>query len=253
MKKKLSILEVSACSNKQASKKLKFVGNTDERIVFMFHKILQKDAYDIISVRDISWSGLERVKHKLGACGYKLYIHKDWDNIKDKWRYSCLSAVFCREDVKFEQLYTSECFDTVFRYVYGKIELGDNEIFFKTSHIPCVDDSKFHVKNQIKRKESMLLDEIEFQKSKENCLAISAGDFNGAPSTGDFYCQDLFDNFSFVDTALANTYEDKMLDHCYISKALRDSDIVKVKTEVLNDYYMLFTDHKLITITLEAA
>lgn len=41
MKRQFKILEISACSNKQAAKKLKFVGNAEERIIILLQKVLQ--------------------------------------------------------------------------------------------------------------------------------------------------------------------------------------------------------------------
>lgn len=251
MNKTLKILEVSACGNRQAAKKLRFVGDMDNRILFMFQKIMQKGHYDIFSVRDIPWHSLCKLQRQLGMYGYRMYIHKSWNNVKEKWRYTCLSALFCLDTVEFNQMYTSDKFETVLRYVYGRISFDGEDIYYKTSHFPCVDDSKSHLSQQIERKVTMLKDENEFQRLMNDSYAISSGDFNGAQGE-DYYGQEQFDIFEFVDTVLGDTYENKTLDHCFISKALRDSRI-KVSAEVIDDYYMLLSDHKIILITLEAA
>ena len=249
-KNELNIIEVSACGNRQAEKKLKYQGNMNDRINTLIKKVLQKGTWHLISVRDIPYRSLNLLEEELKFYGYKMIMHKSFKDVKEKWRYTCLSALFVIDTVEFEQMYTSDKFETVLRYVFGRINIGGEFIYYKTSHFPCVDKSLRH---HIERKVKMLEDENEFQRLMDEALefAISAGDFNGEPS-GDFCGQEEFDKFRFVDKVLSDTYQNKRLDHCYISKALNDSHI-KIKVEALDDYYMVLTDHRLISIKLKSA
>lgn len=249
MNEKMTILEVSACGNRQAEKKLRFHGDMDARIIFMMQKLLQKEKWNLISIRDIPWHSLQKLERELGRLGYKMYMHESWQDVKEKWRYTCLSALFVSEGIEFSQKHTSDKFESILRYVYGKFYFEGEEIVYKTSHIPCVDDSRSNLIHQIERKTSMLEDELIFQEENKNNLAISAGDFNGDPFSRCGYAQELYEQFPFIDTVSGDTYEDKTLDHVYISERLRDSDI-KVTTEIIDDYYMQLTDHKIIAITL---
>jgi hypothetical protein len=248
----MTFLEVSDCGNKQAEKKLGFIGSTDARTEELFKKMMSQRQWDIISVRDIPWHTLKNLEMDLDAKGYRMYIHKSWKNVKQKWRYTCLSALFVKENVAFEQIYTDDQFDTTLRYVAGKIHFAGKEILYKTNHIPCVDVNRPNLSHQTQRKIAMLEDEVQFQLKNQSSLAISAGDFNGDLVNGEWYGQEQYERFVFRDTVTENTYEDKRLDHVFISNAFENSDIT-VKTEVLADYYMQYTDHKIIAITLKAS
>ena len=251
MNKEIKILEISACCNKQAEQKLFFKGSSGDRMYLFINEILQKESYDVLSIREISWNALKKVKHLLMLHGYKFYIHEDWNSVKvsNRWRYTCLSAVFVKENIEFKQLYTSDNFDTTLRYVLGEIKFENYCIYWKTSHIPCVDDEVSRAEYQINRKKLMLLDEIQFQKNMVNNLVLSTGDFNGG-AEGDYHCCDLYNQFVFEDLIKEATYEDKCLDHVFVSKNLIDNKDVKVEAKVLNEFYMKFTDHKLISISL---
>lgn len=255
VKKKLRILEVSACGNKQAEKKLKFQsGAMDIRITFLFRELLKKGTYELISVRDIPFHALKKLQRELSIYGYRMFIHKSWNTVagRQRWRYTCLSALFVADGVEFEQIYSGDKFPTLLRYVAGRISFAGKEIFYKTSHFPCVDGSRSCIENQICRKTAMLEDEVTFQEAHQNDICISAGDFNGAPG-GDFYGQEQFESFLFTDMVSENTYEDKSLDHVYVSKGLRETENLKLSVEFLEDYYMVLTDHKILSVELEAA
>ncbi len=99
----------------------------------------------------------------------------------------------------------------------------------------------------------MLQDELDYQKTKNECLAISLGDFN-CGAIGDFHDgQKEFKELEWTDTVLVPTYGNKYLDHCFLSPELVASDKIKVTTEVIDDYYMTHSDHKIIRVTLSAS
>lgn len=126
-----------------------------------------------------------------------------------------------------------------------------HDIYFRTSHVPCVDDTRSQLSKQIERKEKMLDADIEFQKEHQNDCAICSGDYNGAADEEDCYCRERFNDFIFKDLLSENTYEEQKLDHCYVSEGFSGKGIT-VNAEILDDYYMQFSDHKMISITLKA-
>lgn len=249
MKNTIQILEYSACSNKQAMIKLKYSGNSDLRVVFGIKNMISEYDFDLISVRDIAYHTLVKLKKELAVLGYIMYIHPEFKSQKDKYRYTCLSALFIKKEINFEQIFGDEQFETIFRYISGKLDLAGNEIIYKTGHAPCVDDSRPGLSKQIKRKEDYLSAEVEFQNKYRNVLALSSGDFNGA-GDADCYCQELYEKFCFEDLIHEKTYEEQRLDHCYISPAMKESNNINVTAEVLDDYYMQLTDHKMIKIVM---
>lgn len=248
----MSILEYSACGNKQSAQKLKFRGNHDLRIIFAIEKMLEKKSWDLISVRDIPYHSLKRLEPELRAMGYRMVIDPTWKMVKEKWRYTCLSVLFVKNTLKFSQIAGNFGFDTVLRYVCVSLKFYGHDIYFRTSHIPCVDDTRSQLSKQIERKEKMLGADIEFQKDHQNDCAICSGDYNGAIDEEDCYCRELFEDFSFNDLISENTYEEQKLDHCYVSEGFSGKGIT-VNAEILDDYYMQFSDHKMISITLKAS
>lgn len=245
------ILEYSACGNKKSAQKLKFSGDHDLRIIYAIKQMVNKTNWDIISVRDISNHALKKLEPELLFLGYRMFIDPTWKTVKDKWRYTCLSMLFAKDSVGFAQIAGNEGFETVLRYICGKFTFNGNEIFYRTSHIPCVDDTRSQLAKQIERKERMLEAEISFQKEHQQNYAICSGDYNGALDE-DCYCKELFDEFLFVDTITEPTYESKKLDHVYVSDGLSNSTL-SVESEILDDFYMQFSDHKMISITLKAS
>lgn len=248
----VNILEYSACGNKQSAQKLKFKGNHDLRIVFALKKMIKKKSWDLISVRDIPYHSLKQLEPTLQAMGYRMYIDPTWKAVKEKWRYTCLSALFVKNTINFSQVAGYFGFNTVLRYVCGFFKFNGHDIYFRTSHIPCVDDTRSQLAHQIERKENMLRADIEFQKEHQNGCAICSGDYNGAADKENCYCKDLFEEFIFTDLISNPTYEDRKLDHVYISKGF-ESKGISVVAEILEDYYMQFSDHKMISITLKAS
>lgn len=250
----ISILEFSACGNKQAASKLKFKswkGNQDIRIVSALEKIIRKREWDLISVRDIPYHSLKQVEPILEIMGYKMFIDPTWKSVSQKWRYACLSVLFVRNAIKFSQIAGYFGFETTLRYVCGFFSFNGHKIYYRTSHIPCVDYTRSHLSHQIERKENMLVADIEFQKEHQNDCAICTGDYNGDVEEEDCYCRELFEEFIFMDLVSEATYETHKLDHCYISDGFNGSGI-SIEAEVLDDYYMQFTDHKMIAVTLKA-
>lgn len=248
----INILEYSACGNKQSAQKLKYKGNHDQRSLAALQVMLRKTPYDLISVRDIPYRALKHLEPSLLAMGYNIFIDPTWRSVTEKWRYTCLSVLFVKNGIKFSQIAGAFGFDTVLRYVCGIFRFNGHNIIYRTSHIPCVDDTRSQLSHQIERKENMLGAEIEFQNEHISDCCISSGDYNGASDDEDCYCRELFDEFVFDDLISAPTYEEKKLDHVYISDGFRDTGI-SVEAEIIDDYYMQFTDHKMISITLKAS
>lgn len=247
---KLTFLEVNACGNRQAEKKLNFKRDMDFRISFLMQELAKRQA-SVISVRDIPWHTLKKVQKTLSFLGYRMFIHKDWWKVKEKWRYTCLTAVFVIYGVEFNQFYTQEKFPTVFRYLAGSIPFAGLELKYKTSHIPCVDDSRPNFSYQLQRKIKMLEEEVDYQRENNINLAMSAGDFNGA-FNGNSYGKNELNKFVFKDMVATNTYMHSQIDHFYVSEGLLKAGIT-IKIEVIDDYYMCLTDHKIIAATIEKA
>lgn len=247
----INILEYSACGNKQSAQKLKYKGDHDQRSLAALQVMLRKKTYDLISVRDIPYRALKHLEPTLLAMEYNMFIDPTWRSVTEKWRYSCLSVLFVKNSIKFSQIAGSFGFDTVLRYVCGIFRFNGHDIIYRTSHIPCVDDTRSQLARQIERKENMLGAEIEFQESHISDCCISSGDYNGAADDEDCYCQDLFGDLVFKDLISEPTYEAKKLDHVYVSEGFKDAGI-SVEAKVLHKYYMQFTDHKMISITLKA-
>ena len=61
----------------------------------------------------------------------------------------------------------------------------------------------------------------------------------------------LFDEFTFSDLISEKTYEEQRLDHVYVSDGFTKENGISVDAKVLDDYYMRFSDHKMISITLK--
>lgn len=230
-----------------------FRGDHDERSLAALQVVLRKTAYDLVSVRGISYRALKHLEPTLLEMGYNMYIDPTWRSVTAKWRYTCLSVLYVKNSIAFSQIAGSFGFDTVLRYVCGKFEFGNHSIFYRTSHIPSVDDTRSQLSWQIERKENMLRAEIEYQNEHMSDCSISAGDFNGSADDEDCYCQDLYGEFVFRDLMISeSTYEDKQSDHVYISDGFENAGI-SVEAEVLDKYCMQPTDHKMIAITLKRA
>ena len=249
----ISILEYSACGNKQSAQKLKFKGNQDLRIIYSLKKMLEKKSWDLISVRDITYHSLKHLEPELMAMGYRMIIDPTWKTVKEKekWRYTCLSVLFVKNTIKCSQIVERYSFETVLRYVCISFEYNGHNIYFRTSHIPCVDATRFRLSKQVERKEKMLRADIDFQNKHKHDCALCSGDYNGAVDEEDCYCRELYDEFIFDDLISEGTYEGHKLDHCYVSESFKEKGIA-VDAEILDDYYMQFTDHKMLSITLKA-
>lgn len=249
----LTIVEISACGCKQAQRKLKCHVSMDERISILLKEVVRLEHFDIISVRDIPWHALRRIQRELQYEGYTMHIHRYWPDEQNKWRYTCLSAIFVSEDVNYQQIDIEEDFPTIYRYVAGKISFAGSIIYWRTSHIPCVGRST-HVELQTERKRSMLINEIQFQKRcQEELLALSTGDFNGCASDHYSYaCKEQYLKFAFADMISVPTYGKFQLDHVFISPKLQESNDISVTTECLQNFDH-YTDHLLVIIKLEAA
>ncbi len=250
MSETISILEFSGCGDKNSALKLKYKGNSDMRIVFGIQKMLEKKNWDMIGIRDLPYRALIHLEPALLARDYRMYIDPTWRSVKQKYRYTCLSVLFVKNDINFSQIAGYFGFDTVLRYVCGIFKFNGHDIIYRTSHIPCVDEARSQLSRQIERKENMLSAEIEFQNEHSSDCAISAGDYNGGIEE-DCYCKDLFEEFIFTDLISGPTYEEQQLDHVFISEGFKSNGI-SVEAEILDDYYMEFTDHKMISITLKA-
>ena len=251
MKKMISILEYSACGNKQSAQKLRFKGNQDERCLAVLQIMLRKQPYDLISVRDLPYRALKHLEPTLLAMGYNMYIDPTWKSVTEKCRYSSLSVLFVKNDIKFTQIAGYFGFETVLRYVCGIFKFNGRDIIYRTSHIPGVDDTRSQLSRQIQRKENMLAAEIEYQNEHIDDCAISSGDYNGGIEE-DCYCHELFKDFTFTDLISGPTYEKHQLDHVFISDGFKKSGI-SVEAEIIDDYYMEFTDHRMISIKLKAS
>lgn len=246
----IKILEYSACSNRAAARKLKFQGKHDRRSLLAVQLMNKETAYDLISVRDISYCALRHLEPTLSAMGYSMFIDPTWGSVTDRWRYTCLSVLFVKNTIKFSQMAGSFGFNTVLRYVCGYFQFNDHNVFYRTSHIPCVDDTRSQISRQIERKENMLNADIKYQKDHILDCAISSGDYNGAVDEENCYCRELFEDFSFTDLISVPTYENKKLDHVYVSDGFKAAGIT-AEADVLDDYYMQLTDHHMISITLK--
>ncbi len=247
----IKILEYSACGNRQSARKLKYRGDQDLRVVFAIKKMIEKTSWDLISIRDIPFHSLKHLEPALKVLGYGMYINPAWENVKEKWRYRCLSVLFVKGTVEFSQIVERTGFDTVLRYVCGVFEFDGHDILFRTSHIPCVDDTRSQLSKQIDRKKKMLEADIDFQHKHRNDCAICSGDYNGSANEEDCYCKEMFDDFIFCDLIKENTYEDQQLDHVYISEGFK-SEGIAVDAHILDEYYMQLTDHRMISITLRS-
>ena len=251
---KVSIVEINACSNQEAQKKLRFKGDGDARVILLIEELLNKHIFEIISIRELKYSTMCKLERVLALRGFKRYIHKDWDNVdsKNRGRYSCLSVLFVHNSVdSYEQIYSDDKFETTLRYVAGKFKVDGQPVVYKSSHIPCVEDSHPHIASQLKRKEDMLKDELEFQRKYEDKFVVSSGDFN-TDSVGDYYCQELFNQLPYKDAVEEPTYgENQKLDHVFLSPCIIEgkSDM-KVQVRVLPEYYLDYTDHKIINIDI---
>ena len=58
---KIEILEYSACSNRQASEKLKYRGDSDLRVIYGIRNMISKYGFHLVSVRDIAYHTLFRL------------------------------------------------------------------------------------------------------------------------------------------------------------------------------------------------
>lgn len=256
----MKIYEVSATSNKAAASKLLSHEPEEMRIQQLLLTLLQEHP-DVIAVRDISWHVLQHLQSIFEQKGYTLSMNPDWDQIEEKWRYTALSAMFISNNVTFEPLYTdihAPTFPTTLRYVCGRLFLSpDTSIIYKSTHIPCVDEERGKLDSQLFRKHAMLKFEVEWQAKLEDSFndsfAVSAGDFNGAPGAleGEYACQPLYDQMAFTDLINEPTFENKCLDHVFVSSALSECDGISVRARTLKDFFGTHTDHKIIEINIE--
>lgn len=244
---KLRIIEISACSNKVAASKLQITADKSARIALMLKMIVEKGHYDIIAVSEMPFTTLQQLKENRIMTGYSTFYHHSFEEEREKWRFTCLKVLFVKNGIDFIPEDRSD-FETIYRCVAGKLNFDGQDIFYKTNHVPCVDNGDNEA--QLRRKESFLEDELCFQNKELNTLAISAGDFN-ASKGGDEDYSEYLDLFKFKDLVTVPTYGNKQLDHCFISPAFEESPIT-VSVNVLNDLYKIFTDHKPIEIVLSA-
>lgn len=250
MAKTIKILEYSACGNTESLKKLCFRGDRDLKDIVLMRNMLKNQSYDIVSVRDIPYHALKKLESEMALLGFKAYIDPIWKATKQKWRYTSLSELFVKKSLGFSQIAGQFGFDTVLRYVCGSFTINGKRVYYRTSHIPCVDDSRSHISDQIARKENMLNAEIEFQKEHQNDCIICSGDYNGSADDEDCYCVNLYKEFVLSDMLSKPTYEDKKLDHVFVSKSAFEKEGIKLEAEILDEGYMIYSDHKMVSITL---
>ncbi len=254
MGKKITILDYSAASNSQSAKKLKYDGNHNYRpTICILAMNRQSDLpYDIISVRDINFFALEELESSLRIHGYNMFIHPDWEKVKNKGRYTCLQSLFIKNNIDFHMLSGDETYSTTLRSVSGYFPFDKDNFYFRASHTPQVDAQRKHVDEQIKRKENMLKYETNYQAKHNDLLCMSIGDFNGNGKIDtDCYCKEIYEDFCFFDLVNEATFENHQLDSIYISKALKDDNSIKLNARVLQDYYMQFSDHRMLSICIE--
>ena len=260
MKKKLTCLEISATSNKKSAEKLNFEGDENAQIMrpsMCLQTMTCKYNPDLVAVRDISKKALDELEKMMGIAGYKMYIHPDWLDITsgNKGRYSCLQCLFVKKNnsLVFKQISGDEDYETTLRSVTGTIKFMGYKIYYRTEHIPMVDEElgKGWLEEQKDRKKKQLQAAISFQEKHDNDLAINAGDFNGNGKKGvSCYCKALYKNMCFTDLVSENTFGNTQIDSVFISKGLKESKI-NVSVNVLNDFYLQYTDHKIMMITIE--
>ena len=246
----LSIVYVNACADKSSSKKLNFIGERNARALLLA-KLALKYNGDLIYVNDWSPVAMSELSRVLGATGYSQFLPKEFEMEKEPGRYSAVSVLFVKETIPFKQEYRPVgTFETIYRYIMGKIEKKNITLVLKCNHIPPADENSLEVTER--RKGRMLLDDIEFMNqmsAKEEC-AIAFGDYNGNRGAYNYVCQRELNMIPWHDVLKVPTYGDKQLDHVFVSPALEERYVVSA--EAIDEGYMQLTDHKLIKITVEA-
>ena len=251
-----TMLEYNAVGIKAAQAALHFQGDQSIRVLIALKKMndtyVEKTGkpYDCISVHELDYKTLQLLEPFLkNTYGYRMLFGDPlyWQLLKNKNLYKCLTVVFLRDTIPYAQT-SANYFSTVLRYCWIQIPVRELSITIRTSHIPCVDDTRAqHINKQLNRKRNMLQAEISFQKEFRNQLAISSGDFNGS-AEDECYYQELYKEFVFKDLINEPTFGDKHLDHVYISD-FSHSDL-RIKAKVLDAQYMQTTDHKMIEICI---
>lgn len=247
----LTVCDVSAVGMVQSGGNLRYEGDRKNRIIELIKGI--KDDCDVLSVREMPYSILKEIQPYMEHEGFKTYVPKGLEEDPDRYKQQLLQILFVRNHVEFTQEFRPEKFTTTYRYICGRFSFAGEKIFLKTSHVPCWNAKSYTEEVSFERKIRMLQDELDYQKTKNECLAISLGDFN-CGAIGDFHDgQKEFKELEWTDTVLVPTYGNKYLDHCFLSPELVASDKIKVTTEVIDDYYMTHSDHKIIRVTLSAS
>lgn len=250
--KSLKIIDANVCGNKHAAAGLNYSGNA--RIFDLVCMHLVKENPDIIALHEITYESLGVISSRLSQCGYEMYLHKDFKAERRKASFTCLTVLFVRKDaVTFKQEYCGG-FECQYRYIAGFLEIEEQKIFFRTNHVPCVDDESGRgsgapgkqVNAQLRRKTDFLEQELKYQENLNERCAISMGDYNCA-LTGDFHAKDIFRKLPFTDLVDDPTWNGAVLDHIFISRALSESGI-PIKHSLLS--YPNLTDHKVLEMII---
>ena len=254
MKPSLKIVSSNVCGNKLAAAKLNYPGNA--RIVDLVNRLIKEEKPDILAIQEIPYASLGFIKSILEQFGYVMHIHKEFNAVKNKWQFTCLTVLFVKENISFEPEFRNGL-KTLYRCVAGVLTISEQKIFLKVNHVPPISDeggrgseSGKYMEDMLKRKTDFLSDELAFQQSMNTNgqLAISLGDYNCA-RTGEYSAQELFTQLPFVDLIGDEpTWNNAALDHIFVSQALEKSGI-PIKHKLIS--YPNLTDHKILDLSLE--
>jgi endonuclease/exonuclease/phosphatase (EEP) superfamily protein YafD len=248
---------INACGNKSAAKRnLEYKGDFMTRGKELAKIALQDDP-DFIFISDWAPVKMSSLTENLQNEKYKIYLPNGFENEKELWRWTSISAMAIREGTVFSQTYLDESkFPTNYRYISGVLQKEkEDTINVLGVHIPQVDTPD---ECHLFRKRKMLNVTRDYMAVNTKNRALVFGDFNsGSLKEGDepFYCQKEFDDLmgrGWFDTNIADvkTYGNKKIDHCFASPFLVSEDEYAVIMVPRNIGYKNLTDHKILDVKI---
>lgn len=250
----MKLAVVSLCGGKAEREALRFSGNHGIRAQMLLTDTLNTqnhgEGIKAVCITGMNYTQKAYVDSVMSAHGFDVCCMSPmFSKVKDKYRYSQLTAAYCHESLKASNIRYVERSIPDLRYRYAAFTIPNgrvNEV--RVMHIPCCDAEKPCYSEQLSRKQRFLTFERtleQYEKRKGKRGIISCGDWN--TDNGESEAQKIFDSLPYTKLLNEPTWNDAKLDNALISE-----DLKGYVCAYTNDFRVGITsDHKTVLIDID--